>query len=345
MIPHSRPTVSEEDAQAVARVIRDGQLAQGPEVAAFETEVADRVGVPAAAAVSSGTAALELALRALDLGPGAEVIVPTYVCDALHHAVTRSGAVAVLADADPATLTLSPIGAKRRLTRRTRGIVVPHAFGLAVDLAPFEALGVPVIEDCAQALGARIGARPAGALGRLAVCSFYATKLLTTGEGGMVLGPPDLVARVRDLRDYDERADLVPRLNAKLTDMQAALGRSQLRRLDTFVARRRAIAAEYRRRLAGAGCRVPVDVGARHVYHRFVVEVEAPVPSLMEALGALGVTARRPVFRPLHRALGFDGYPEADRLWDRCLSLPCYPSLTDDEVTAVAAAFLRALGR
>ncbi len=345
MIPHSRPTVSEEDAQAVARVVREGQLAQGPEVAAFETEVADRVGVPAAAAVSSGTAALELALRALDIGPGAEVIVPTYVCDALHHAVTRSGAIAVLADADPVTLTLSPMDAKRRLTRRTRGIVVPHAFGFAVDLAPFEALGVPVIEDCAQALGAWIGAHPAGALGRLAVCSFYATKLLTTGEGGMVVGPPDLVGRVRDLRDYDERADLVPRLNAKLTDMQAALGRSQLRRLDTFIARRRAIAAEYRRRLAGAGCRLPADVGARHVYHRFVVEVEAPVPSLMEALGARGVAARRPVFRPLHRALGLDGYPEADRLWNRCLSLPCYPSLTDDEVAAVAAAFIRALGR
>ena len=345
MIPHSRPTVSEDDALAVARVIRDGQLAQGPEVAAFETEVAERVGVPAAAAVSSGTAALELALRALGIGSGAEVIVPTYVCDALHHAVTRCGAAAVLADADPATLTLSPFDAKRRLSPRTRGIVVPHAFGLAVDLAPFEALGVPVIEDCAQALGARVGLRAAGSLGRLAVCSFYATKLLTTGEGGMVLGPPDVVARVRDLRDYDERADLVPRVNAKLTDMQAALGRSQLRRLDQFIARRRAIAADYRRRLAGLACQLPPDVGARHVYHRFVVEVEAPLEPLMEALRGRGVTARRPVFRPLHRALGLDGYPEAERLWNRCLSLPCYPSLTDDEVVAVATAFAGALGR
>src|SRR5439155_8269630 len=180
-----------------------------------------------------------------------------------------SGAVAVLADADPATLTLSPLDAARRLSRRTQALVVPHAFGLAVDPAPFEALGVPVIEDCAQALGARIGARAAGSLGRLAVCSFYATKLLATGEGGMVLGPADLVARVRDLRDYDERTDLVPRLNAKLTDMQAALGRSQLRRLDHFIARRREIAAGYRRHLGGLGCRLPADGGARHVYHRF----------------------------------------------------------------------------
>lgn len=345
MIPHSRPTVSEDDAQAVARVVRGGQLAQGPEVAAFEAELAGRVGVPAAAAVGSGTAALELALRALRIGPGAEVIVPTYACDALHHAVARCGAAVVLADADPATLTLSPIDAKRRLTRRTRAVVVAHAFGLAVDPAPFEALGPPVVEDCAQALGARVDGRAAGSLGRVAACSFYATKLLTTGEGGMVLGPAEVAAAVRDLRDYDERPELVPRMNAKLTDMQAALGRSQLRRLDEFIARRRAIAADYRRRLTGLPCRLPAEAGDRHVYHRFVVEVERPLDELMDALRARGVTARRPVFRPLHRALGLAGYPEAERLWTRCLSLPCYPSLTDGEVALVATALAEALAR
>jgi perosamine synthetase len=345
LIPHSRPQVSDEDAEAVARAVRSGQLAQGPEVAAFEREMAGRVGVAAAAAVSSGTAALELALRALDVGPGAEVIVPTYVCDALHHAVTRCGATPVLADADPATLTLSAREAKRRVGSRTRAIVVPHAFGLAVDLGPFEALGVPVVEDCAQALGARVGGRAAGSLGRLAVGSFYATKLLTTGEGGMVFGPDELIARVRDGRDYDERAELVPRFNAKLTDMQAALGRSQLRRLDAFVARRRAIAADYRRRLAGLACRPPADAGAAHVYHRFVIEVDVPVPSVLDAMHARGVTARRPVFRPLHRALGLDGYREAERLWHACVSLPCYPGLTDDEVATVAAALAEALDR
>ena len=345
--------MSEEDAQAVAGVVREGRLAQGPEVAAFETEVARRVGVPAAAAVSSGTAALELALRALDVGSGAEVIIPTYACDALHHAVTRCGAVPVLADADPLTLTVSAVDAQRRLGPRTRAVVVPHAFGLAADLDAFDALGVPVVEDCAQALGARVGARAAGSLGRLAVCSFYATKLLTTGEGGMVLGPADLVARVRDFREYDERLDLVPRSNAKLTDMQAALGRSQLRRLDAFIARRRAIAAEYRRRLAGLPCRLPPDAGARHVYHRFVVAVAAPLDARIETMRARGVTARRPVFRPLHhalgkalgQALGLEGYPEAERLWATCLSLPCYPALTDGDVAVVAAALEEALGR
>ncbi|MGH7354919.1 MAG: DegT/DnrJ/EryC1/StrS family aminotransferase, partial [Candidatus Rokuibacteriota bacterium] len=309
MIPHSQPSVSEEDALAVARAVRSGRLAQGPEVEAFEAELGARLGVEAVAAVSSGSAALELALQALGVGAGDEVIVPSYVCDALWHAVRRRGATPVLADADPGTLSLSAKDAAARATPRTRAVIVPHAFGLAVDLEPFLALGVPVVEDCAQALGAVVDGRPAGARGALAVCSFYATKMLATGEGGAVAGPAGLVGRVREARAYDEREDLAPRLNAKLTDLQAALGRSQLGRLDQFVARRREIAARYRARLAGARCRLPPDAGARHVYHRFVVGVGGPAEHVQGRLAAAGVTARRPVFRPAHRALGLRGYP------------------------------------
>jgi dTDP-4-amino-4,6-dideoxygalactose transaminase len=343
LIPHSRPTVTEADVERVAGVVRSGALAQGPEVLTFERRLAARAGVEAVAAVSSGSAALELALRALGAGPGDEVIVPTYVCDALHHAVTRCGATPVLADADPATLSLSVDDAKRRLTPRTRCIIVPHAFGLAVDLGAFAALGVPVLEDCAQALGARVDGRPAGSLGRLAVCSFYATKLLTTGEGGAVAGPAALVERARDLRDYDEREDLGPRFNYKLTDIQAALGVSQLERFDGFLARRRAIAARYRARLARTACRLPDDAGERHVYHRFVVGLSRPVGPVIDRLAARGIAARRPVFRPLHRALGLSGFPQAERLWAEMLSLPCYPTLSDADVETVAAALAEAL--
>ncbi|MGH7277512.1 MAG: DegT/DnrJ/EryC1/StrS family aminotransferase, partial [Candidatus Rokuibacteriota bacterium] len=271
MIPHARPTLSDADAAEVARVVRGGFIAQGPEVEAFERELAVRFGVAATAAVSSGSAALELALRALGVGAGDEVVVPTYVCDALHHAVTRCGAMSVLADADAETLSLSPEDAKRRLTARTRCVIVPHAFGLAVDLDPFLAFGLPIIEDCAQTVGATVRGRPVGAAGRCAVGSFHATKLLTTGEGGVIAGEEALVARVRDIRDYDEHEDLTPRFNYKLTDLQAALGRSQLARLDAFVARRRAVAARYRRALRGLPCRLPPEAGERHVYHRFVV--------------------------------------------------------------------------
>ena len=325
-------------------MVRGGHLVQGPEVMAFERGLALRLGAAAAAAVSSGSAALELALRALDVGPGHEVIIPTYACDALYHAVTRCGATPVLADADPETLGLSAADAIRRRTTRTRAAIVVHPFGLAVDLDDFQRLGVALVEDCAQTLGATLGGRPVGARGGLAVCSFYATKLLTTGEGGAVTGPAHLVARVRDARDYDERADLTPRFNYKMTDMQAALGQSQLARLDAFIARRRAIAARYRARLTPlAGCRPPSDPGERHVFHRFVVTVERPLGPLLERLARGGIAARRPVFRPLHRALGLDGYPEADRLWTHCLSLPCYPSLTDAEADAVGAALAEAL--
>ena len=340
MISHSRPSITQQDVERVAAVVRSGQLAQGPEVAGLEHDLATRLRVDAAAVVSSGTAALELALRALDVGAGHEVLIPTYVCDALHHAVTRCGARPVLVDADPLTLSLSAKDAEARLTARTGAVIVPHAFGLAVDLAPLVALGVPVIEDCAQALGAEVGGRPAGAAGALAVCSFYATKMIAAGEGGAVVGPAALVARVREARDYDEREPLAPRMNAKLTDMQAALARSQLARLDAFVARRRAIAARYRERLARGACRMPDEVGARHVYHRFVVGLESDPGRVQGALAARGVAARRPVFRPAHRALGLEGYPEADRLWSTALSIPCYPALADAEVDRVADALL-----
>jgi dTDP-4-amino-4,6-dideoxygalactose transaminase len=343
VILHSRPSITDGDVERVAAVVRSGQLAQGPEVAALERDLAARLGVAAAAVVASGTVALELALRALPVGAGDDVLIPTYVCDALHHAVVRCGARPVLVDADPATLSLCAKDAHARMTARTRAVIVPHAFGLAVDLEPFRALGVPVVEDCAQALGAEVDGRPAGAAGTLGVCSFYATKLIAAGEGGAVVGPAALVARVREARDYDERETLAPRTNAKLTDMQAALARSQLARLDAFVARRRAVAARYRARLGGADCRVPDDAGRRHVYHRFVVGLERDPDGVQAALAARGVVARRPVFRPAHRALGLDGFPEADRLWSTMLSIPCYPALGDAEVEQVAGALLAAL--
>jgi dTDP-4-amino-4,6-dideoxygalactose transaminase len=342
LIPHSRPTLGEEEAARVARVVAGGQVAQGPEVAAFEAALARRFGVEDAAAVASGTAALELALRALGVGPGDEAIIPTFVCDALWHAVTRVGATPVLADADPLTLSLSADDAKRRVTSRTRCVVVPHAFGRPADVAPFAALGVPVVEDCAQTISPSGTPRPVGSMGAVGIASFYATKLCTTGEGGAVVGPAALVGPARAARDYDEQPGLERRFNFKLTDLQAALGLVQLARLDGFLARRRAIAARYRAALAGAPCGMPEDA-PRHVYHRFVVTVTRPVEDVMRALAARGVTARRPVFRPLHRALGLGGYPEADRLWNASLSLPCYPTLTDTEVDRVASALREVL--
>lgn len=341
-IPHSRPTLGDEDRAAVAAVVASGQIAQGPRVAEFERAMAARLEAGGGVAVSSGTAALHLALVALGVGPGDEVLVPSYACAALLQAVRAAGALPRPVDVDPATFNLDPDAAKRACSARTRALIAVHAFGLPADLGALRALGVPVVEDAAQALGARYGGRPVGGLGEAAILSFYATKLMTTGEGGMLLSADArLLAAARDLREYDQKADDRPRFNYKLTDLAAALGLAQLARLDGFLARRQAIAARYREALDGCPLEPPLTPPGRvHVYHRYVVKGRAPAARYLEHLEARGVQARRPVFQPLHRYLGLapEGFPGSEEAWARAVSLPIYPSLDPGEVERVVAA-------
>jgi dTDP-4-amino-4,6-dideoxygalactose transaminase len=341
-IPHSRPWITAADVRAVEGVLRRGALAQGAEVEHFEAETGAFVGLPPGVAVNSGTAALHLALLGLGIGPGDEVILPSYVCVAPLHAVEYVGAAPRLADIRPDTYNLDPADVRRRCTRRTRAIVVPHLFGLPADLDELLRLGVPIIEDCAQAFGARYGGRPVGAFGEVSTLSFYATKLFTTGEGGMVLSRDRrLLARIRDLRDYDERRRHTMRFNYKLTDMQAALGGSQLRRFPVMLLRRAAVAARFRRGLAVLPVGLPLPDDRRtHVYHRYVVACPAAA-SAAGRLARFGVTARRPVFRPIHRTLGLEGFPGAEQAYRHALSVPIYPALTAREVEAVIRALQR----
>jgi dTDP-4-amino-4,6-dideoxygalactose transaminase len=296
--------------------------------------------MPAGVAVSSGTAALHLALLGLGVGPGDDVILPSYVCVAPLHAVEYVGAAPRLADVDPLTFNVDPADVRRRMTRRTRAIIVPHMFGLPADLTELLRLGIPVIEDCAQALGARYCGRPAGTCGAVSICSFYATKLLTTGEGGMVVSRDGrLLARVREMRDYDKWPRHAVRFNYKLTDIQAALGRSQLRRFPTMLARRAAIARRYHRAWATLPLGRPLAPADRtHVYHRFVVRTPGSAGRMAAALTRRSVTARLPVFQPIHRTLGLTGFPGATEAFRRALSVPLYPSLTVHEQLTVIAA-------
>ena len=343
-IPHSRPTLGPAEARALARVVRSGQLAQGPLVERFEGALARRLGLRHAAAVSSGTAAVHLALLASGIGPGDEVILPSLVCTAPLHAILAVGARPRLVDCDPATANVDPAAARRALGRRTKAILVPHAFGLPADLAELCALGPPVIEDCAQALGAAYRGRPAGSIGDVCVLSFYATKVLATGEGGMVLSRRRrLVDRVRDLRSYDERASFRPRFNYKMTDLEAALGLCQLARLAGFLGRRRALAAAYDRALSGVPVRLPPRPADRtHGFFRYVVQAGHGAGPILAALGRRGIAARRAFFRPLHAYLGRPGFPGAAEAWRGMVSLPIYPTLTRAEVSRVARAIREA---
>ncbi len=339
VVQHSRPTLDEADVRAVAEVLRSGRISQGEVTRQFEEAVARFVGVRGGVATSSGTAALHLALLALGVGPSDEVILPSYTCVALLQAVRYVGAVPRLVDLEPDGYNLSVAEVRRRITRRTRAILVPHMFGTPADIEALCGLGIPVIEDVAQALGATVGGRPVGSFGEVAVCSFYATKVITTGEGGMVLsGSELLLRRVRELRDYDGRRRLRTRFNYKLTDFQAALGLSQVHKLPALLDRRRQLAARYAERVQALGLRPPtVRPGSASIYYRYVVEVPDAARA-REALQAQGVETSPPVFWPLHRYLGLPGFPRTERAYRTALSLPLYPSLREEEVDRILLA-------
>ncbi len=307
----------------------------GKEAEAFEKEAAAFLGLGGAAAVASGTAALTLALRALGAGPDKEVILPAYASTALIHAVRLAGAEPVPADVHWHDMNISAAQARRHMTHRTVAVVVVHGFGSSAEMEPLLKVGVPIVEDLSQAFGAEdYNRRKLGTFGRAAVASFYAGNLLTSGgEGGMVLSDDRRVLdAVRDLREYGGKPSAVPRLNARLTEIQAAVGRSQLKRLPSFLALRRRWAGRYREALKGLPLELPLPLFGR-AYHRFVVKFRRPVTDeLLARCQRAGVELRRPVERPLHWDLPDAGaFPVAERIWRRSLSLPIYPTLTETE--------------
>lgn len=336
MIPHSRPTLGKEESAAALAVLRSGQIAQGVQVSAFEKALAAQVGVGHAAAVSSGTAALQLALLALGAGEGDEVVIPSFVCPALLNAVRAIRAVPVLADIDRETFNIDIRDLRHRLTRKTKAVIVPHLFGLPAEIAPIVALGIPVIEDCAQALGSRYDGAPAGSFGVLSVFSFYATKVICTGEGGMVAGRDSrLIEKIKDRREYDEKEDDRPRFNLKMTDLQAALGLEQLRKLPALIERRREIAERYDTSLRNLPLALPAHPQrSGPIHYRYVIRTRQAA-QLFAGGPEAGIAYRRPVFKPLHRYLGLTGYPETEAAFAECVSLPIYPSLRNGEANAI----------
>lgn len=332
-IPHSRPSLDDEEIDAVAAVLRSGQIAQGARVEAFEKALAAFIGVKRGVATSSGVAALHLSLLALGVGEGDEVVMPAFVCTALLHAVRFVRAVPVLSDINRETFNIDYRDVQRRLTKRTRAIIVPHMFGLPADMRELVGLGVPVIEDCAQALGSVYEGKKAGSFGLLSVFSFYATKVICTGEGGMVAGNDrELLSKIEDLRDYDEKDDVALHFNCKLTDMQAAMGLVQLQKLPGFIARRRQITGIYRGALRKYQISHPFcPDNCEHIYFRYPIRTRH-AQRLIEAGQQGGVAYRRPVFKPLHHYLGGFSLPETDAAYKETVSIPLYPAMTDKEV-------------
>lgn len=352
------PEFDREDRARVARVLDSGQLVQGEMVAAFEAALGSVLGTEAIAC-SSGTAALHLALMAIGAGTGDEVVVPAFTWPSAAHAVVRTGARPVFVDIDPETLNLDPRGLEAAVSPRTRALLPIHQFGIPAPMdavmAAASANGARVVEDAACAIGTLCGDRLAGTIGDLGCFSFHPRKVVTTGEGGAVVGrDPELNARVRRLRNHgqDPEAGLGERfvdagLNYRMPEVCAALGIGQLERLDAILAARRRLAALYVRLLDSVES-VHVPAGARDPagnHQSFVVDVGTSarrdlfVARCAEAGVQTTVGTYAVPVQPVFRALGYDAdtAPHAVEAMGRLLTLPLHAAMTDADVEHVVS--------
>ena len=344
MIRLGSPDLGEEELAAIAEVLESGQLTMGPKVAEFEESLAEACEVEHAVVVSSGTAALHLAVLALRIGPGDEVIVPSYTFPATANVVALAGAKPVLVDVDPETMNVRPDGVAAAITERTRAVLVVHLFGRPARWAELEdavPAGVELLEDAAGALGARSGGRACGGLGRVGCLSFHPRKIVTTGEGGAVTtNDAELADTIRTMRHHGwrEREMPAPGLNYRLSDVLCALGIPQLRRLEELLEERERLAGLYGERLAGVVEVPSADEGDRHGWQAYVVQLDGRDQAL-EALREAGIEAQIGTYA-VHRlaAYGEQGeFPGADAAYERALALPFHNRLTEDEVDRVCA--------
>jgi dTDP-4-amino-4,6-dideoxygalactose transaminase len=342
--------------ERISRVLDSGKLVLGPNVSAFEEEAAAYLGVPRAVGVANGTDALVLVFDALEVGPGDEVICPSFTFYATAEAIARTGATPVFADIDPVTLNLDPSDLERRLSSRTKAIVPVHLFGRPMPLDALTGLGVPVVEDAAQAFGAEGVART----GVASTFSFFPTKnLFALGDGGLVAATDDeLAERVRLLRFHgskDKQTFTHIGTNSRLDELQAAVLRLFLQHLDGWNRARREAAARYAELGLGELCELPEDEPG-HVYHMYVVR-SAERSRIAEALSAAGIASAAYYVTPLHlqpafRHLGYEegALPETERASRENLALPMWAGIDDatqERVVAVVreATAVRASGR
>ena len=338
-IPPAKPLIGEEEIEAVARVMRGGMIAQGPEVKAFEEEFTSHFGLGReCVAVNSGTSGLHLGLLAAGVGPGDEVIVPSFTFAATANSVALTGATPVFADIEPQHFCLDPVAVEAAITERTVGIMPVHLYGHPANMPALQEIadkhGLKIFEDAAQAHGASLGGTPVGAFGAFAMFSLYPTKNMTSGEGGMVsCVDGDLARSVRLYRNQgmeQQYHNEVVGLNNRMTDIHAAIGRVQLTKVDGWTRTRQDNAAFLSANLVGV-TPPPVAEGAVHVYHQYTVRVPEDRDGLAAALKSeynIGSGMFYPV--PNHQLKPFQvdvELPQTAQAARECLSLPVHPSV------------------
>jgi perosamine synthetase len=349
MIPPAKPLIGEEERAAVDRVMRSGMLAQGPEVAAFETEFSALVNGRNSIAVNSGTSALHLSLLAIGIGEGDEVIVPSFSFAATANAVHLAGATAVFADIETDYFALDPASVEAAISPRTKAIMPVHLYGHPANLVALSDLatrhGLLLVEDAAQAHMASVDGVPVGAWGEVASFSFYPTKNMTSGEGGMITTASSEVARtLRLLRNQgmEKRyANEIIGFNTRMTDIHAAIGRVQLTKLAGWTRQRQANAAFLSENISGVVTPKTAE-GAVHVFHQYTIKVEAQDRDEFAAeLARRGVGTGVYYPTPIDRLPSFNlnlDLPGTTLAASQVLSLPVYPSLTEAELETIVHA-------
>ena len=353
-IPIAKPVIGEEEVRAVTEVLRSGKLVQGEKVEEFEKGFSGYVGTKFAMAVSSGTAALQIGLQSMGIQKGDEVIVPPFTFAATANAVIHCGATPVFTDIDPRTFNIDPGKIGEKVTDKTRAVVCVHLYGQPCEMDPIARLcksaNADLVEDAAQAVGAEYRGRRVGTFGRISAFSFYATKNLTTGEGGMILtGQKDLVEKVRMIRNQGQgeqyRHEIIS-YNFRMTDIQAAIGIEQLKRIAGLNRKRLENAKFLTDSLSSVkGIEVPfVPRHVKHVFHQYTIKVPKGRDKLLDYLNKHGVGARvyypEPIYmQPPYLKMGFQKglCPVTEDVCRQVLSIPVHPLLTQEELETVAA--------
>ncbi|MCK9580503.1 MAG: DegT/DnrJ/EryC1/StrS family aminotransferase [Methanoregula sp.] len=356
-IPIARPEAGDEEVHAVAEVLRSGMFAQGPVVRQFENEFAALCNTRHAIAVNNGTAALHAALASAGIHAGDEVIVPTFSFFATASCVSMCGAKPVFVDVDERTFGIDPACVNNAITKKTRAVIGVHLFGQPFDVQPVHEIcddhNIPLIEDAAQAHGAMYHQKPVGSLGKAGCFSFYPTKNMTTGEGGIITTDDDHYASViRQFINHGQSEKYLHTMigyNYRMTDIGAAIGREQLKKLPGFNTQREANAGYLSSHIREAGIVTPYCMpGARHVYHQYVLRVlpefSLTRSELIAQLAGKGIgTAIHypiPIHRqPVYRKSGTEvSCPVAERLCNEVLSLPVHPNVTGPMLETICEA-------
>lgn len=348
-IPHIKLLLNQNEITAIQNVLESGFIAEGKQVREFEKLLCKYIGIKFGCAANSGTSSLHLALNCLNLQPNDEIILPSYLCTAPLNAINYTGAKPVLTDINKDDFTINIDVLEKKISKKTKAIIVPHMFGAPADMDLINSLiiqkkkfvdtDIAVIEDCAHSLGAKYKSNPVGSLGDFSVFSFYATKLVGVGFGGMVCtNRKKIFDKIRDLINFDERDNYIVRFNYKMSNLTAAIGIEQLKKLNYSIERRRQIAEKYNQLLKDTDLILPVEKKyAHHIYYRYIVLVPRKLNSIINYLQTKNIETKSPVYNPLHRYLKLENkyFKNTEYVQQKALSLPIYALLKDSEIAYI----------